>query len=133
MVEKLSIAVIESAVNCASQLLAIDCSSSIAHAHSLARILTANLTMVEILNCESSPSDVPQAQYQYYMRRLRRTGAGLIEAERLAPSGPSQPGKGGANPGQRTHCTPVIISCNRFYDEMERKNFKLRPIAASLA
>jgi hypothetical protein len=58
---------------------------------------------------------------------------GLVEAERLAPSGPCQPGKGGANPGQQVHCTPVIIGCNRFYGVMERKNFKFRSNAAILA
>jgi len=52
VIEKLSIAVIESAVNCANQLLALDRAGQIAHAHSLARILrtmaTANLAIVEI-------------------------------------------------------------------------------------
>jgi hypothetical protein len=34
---------------------------------------------------------------------------GLIEAERLSPSGPSQPGKGGQTPASEAHCTPFLV------------------------
>src|SRR5690242_2554312 len=41
--------------------------------------------------------------------------------------------KGGQTPASGPHCTPVIISCNRFYDERKRYNFNLRSVSEILA
>jgi len=78
-------------------------------------------------------SALPAAQREFHALLICGGRKHLMEAERLAPFGPSQPGKGGANPGQQTHCTPVIIGCNRFYGEMKRKNFKFKSNGAILA